>query len=77
MMPMRSGTVLVLVGVAVVAAYSVGRQNVPDAPVSVTSSPSVLAKPVAFIALANSFATCGRHSQEATGFASGAEANRA
>jgi len=29
------------------------------------------------IALANSFATCGRHSQEATGFASGAEANRA
>ncbi len=45
---MRGGTVLVILAITAVVAYSVGRQNVPDAPVSVTSSPSVLAKPVAF-----------------------------
>jgi hypothetical protein len=46
-------------------------------PLLVVAAPVKTGLLVARIALANSFATCGRHSQEATGFASGAEANRA
>ncbi len=47
---MRGGTVLVILGITAVVAYSVGRQNVPanNAPLAVTSSPPILAKPVAF-----------------------------
>ncbi len=47
---MRGGTVLVtFLAIAGLWAYSVGRQNVPanNAPFAVTSSPPVLAKPVA------------------------------
>jgi hypothetical protein len=48
------GAVIVLLGIAGLWAYSVGRQDVPasNAPVAVKSSPSVLAKPVAFGGLA-------------------------
>jgi hypothetical protein len=47
---MRGGTALILLGVTALVAYSVGRQNVPasNAPVAVMTSPSVLAKPVAY-----------------------------
>jgi hypothetical protein len=47
---MRGGIVLVVLGITAVVAYSVGRQNVPatGAPVSVTATPTALAKPVAF-----------------------------
>jgi hypothetical protein len=44
------GIVLVVLGIAAVAAYSGGRQNVPatGAPVSITDTRTTLAKPVAF-----------------------------
>jgi hypothetical protein len=48
---MRGGTVLILLGITAVVAYSVGRQNMPasNLPVAlVTSPPPVLAKPVAY-----------------------------
>jgi hypothetical protein len=48
--PMRGGTTLILVGVAGMVAYSVGRQNVPSigAPVAVMTSSPTVAKPMAF-----------------------------
>jgi len=42
---MRGGTVLVLLGITALGAYSVGRQNTPS---TVMTSPPVLAKPVGF-----------------------------
>jgi len=47
---MRGGTVLVLLGVTALVAYSVGHQNVPvnNAPVAVITSPPPFAKPVTF-----------------------------
>src|ERR1700738_583760 len=47
---MRGGTTLILVGVAAIVAYSVGRQNVPSsgAPVAVMTSSPTGAKPMAF-----------------------------
>jgi hypothetical protein len=47
---MKGGTVIVLLGITALGAYSVGRQDVPASsrPVAVTALPPVLAKPVAF-----------------------------
>jgi len=45
---MRGAAVLVILGIAGLWAYSTARQPASNAPVAVTSPPSVLAKPAAF-----------------------------
>jgi len=48
---MRGSAVFVLLGLTAFGAYSVGRQSAPvsSAPVSAITSPSTLARPVAFV----------------------------